>query len=1175
MKIAWGLVFVIILSGCVGNTMNPGEVAACMHATQSQVVDIPACTTNELCNKEWKNAIGTPTFTHIPIGKQSIETQHEIILAWKAMNFAQERLENAHDSCAKGNILGVITHAIPAAGDVQNALYSTEKAQWSTIAALNTTVQIASVEELTRIKDTGLYAAYAEALNILHDLATGNTTSEWGSEWGKNQEYYSNIGEQLTQLPLPAATFEWDNLFSWYDTGVGLAFPEKKKTILWFSTIWKSALNKAVKEKSQNTLLKLLQNIQADEMMQSVEKSTSPKNGLLIKAWKVIVKIEKEWTKMETDEKEKIEELISRWKEGSKTQNELEEKNLEYANTMEKLLPYFEAYSIYSTWKMDPKIDGTKLGILLEIAVVDSAEKKIPLGVRIEQVRKLEKWVNDWEDALENQIQTIENVEKECKELAKVIGASENGGDESACEKVNNTLSDALLDADETIMEIGLNTCVEDVNQILLALWGEELSAETFVAEFGIDSALPACESMKSALTLEYENDPAHEELIELWKKVEHAWKGLLWAQQTQPAFFPGDMALEKEMTKWENAEQYVTAEEAEEQIGELESVYQLLNGKMREGLQAQIIKKRWSFDTEIADPNEPTYKWKATFYIANPFGQTTIIQGSVFVNKPNDNFSSEDEQLLSEGNHFILDEMELPISGKLLGGMGKGEWMNISAGMKIIHTIGKSAEIEETLEVKSILNQEKAEWKWTPLPGTIKETLSATQGGKPLFMQWNDTTLQGIFSIDEENEEIILRYFAEGVVNTHTQLGGTAEEETTHTEWYSIDITNTLNLPFSTSIITGILVPVTGTYTLLLLGEGGEEVSFSIGGLGEIILEDVSLLPNGKRTITAYISTEKIGETPYVQETLEDALSEWMDDEDLSIAAEALKLWNAVQKNTDPTKWPSLVESFLELKAKAENSGSEIIPVPPETGLAPIQIDEEMMRQTENVLKEAASGMEKYKQSLGITCAKLGEIGYYCPIDEKTLREWKTEWTVDEKERVRMDKRETDAQTTQETRMKDKEAREIMEEKWTIRIQNVKEAQNSLESTAQSLMEEIKGIAEGDARSNVQDAWVKGKEALEKKEYGKTIFIAKGLRDYFQSENRISGMFAVPPAGYPLAGIILGGVGFFLYQRRKTKTTQPQPLKPLPTGGSETTHSREPRDSGESLPPRKRREYQ
>ena len=1180
MRVGILIALVLVTSGCVNDGMNPGEMAACIHATRVQVVDVPSCTTEEDCLAEWKKSTGIPAFHHLPVSGNIQEAQHRILLSWQAMRDAQEKLDHAREACEKGSIAGVIQHGIPAAGDVQDALYSVEKAQWSVLEALNESAQRASTEELTRIKDTRAYEKYARILEILHDLATGNPSSEWGKEWGKNQEYYLTIGESLSNQPVPAASYDWEKLFSWYDTGIGIAYPEKKKTMLWFSTLWKGALTSLSKGKSQGIVVDLLQSIQAEEMMQSVEVSVSPTNGLLIVAVTLIAELEKEWTALENEERKTISDMKVLAQELEEKQRALTENAQSFADAMERMNPYFTAYEVNGGWKPFYIEWGWKMQSLWEEAEIDSIEKTLPLGERIEHIRELEKQMKEWNDALEYQEASNQDMEAKCQALAEKMDLiTEGEAAKITCQGVDEIISHiSPADGSEQSWKIGLEACVEKVNAILTAMGGEELNAEKFIVDFGHGAAIPACHSMESALAQQYADDPLNKEWMAKREQVMETWSAWLWAQKWHPNDFPKDDQWTKLMEKWGSEGGWLSPQEVEKQLLEMDGILAKMGEAMHAGLQSSIHSLRWKMMEDGQSPETPINGWKAIFFIPNPFGQTVQWPGAAVIPKPVPDFELEDGTPI-EGDEIIIEAVDFPPGGIELMGVGNGKWATIHSKLTIDHVTGNIAEVKEVLSIESAVDTDLATWERPLTNGIDVDTLRAEVDGKTIPVHIEGDSIHIEWPIHASNEEINLHYFQKGIVAIDTVQLEDSTEDDTALEWYFLSAKNTLGIEFTTSLQTGIAPPPTETYAIMAIDEEGKGVKHSIGMLGEIILDGISFHPLEKREISILISREKEEGKPHIQETMEEALKGWVDDDDddMSIAALAEKLLAVVKKNGDSGKWPSIVEEFLQLKTKveADRGIEELKPLPTE----PITVEKDNRIPEEigiirALIERVGVLSETYKTGLGISCTKLSEVGYYCPIDETTLREWKTEMDRDVKGLTNMEKEWNGGKTNPIQEASDREEREKMRDRWTLRESTITRATEELEQVADGLREELRPLIEGDGRDNVQEAWDKIEKSLEEKEFGKATFIARNLRDFYSSERKGLEFFQIPPAGYPLIGIILVGGGVWFYRRQKRDKNTPVPLKPLPGKGNRTIPSRAQTDNVESSLPRRPKEY-
>jgi hypothetical protein len=466
-------------------------------------------------------------------------------------------------------------------------------------------------------------------------------------------------------------------------------------------------------------------------------------------------------------------------------------------------------------------------------------------------------------------------------------------------------------------------------------------------------------------------------------------------------------------------------------------------------------------------------------------------------------------------------------------------------------------------------------EWKWKTIGGIISPPIQGKMDGKNIQVNHSNTEMSGIIPIDELLEEITLLFTQKGIMDVKTILLKQEEDQGVVNEWYDVTITNTTEYPYSTTIKTGIITPFAGTYTILPLDASGKPVQYSIGVLSDIILQNVEMGPMSTKTVSILLSKEGEEESSFIQEVLEEEINHWMENENPLIAAEAQKLWSKIHTNTNPEKWPTLAQEVMQLKENGEKSGEKIEPTPViQSNLIEEQPSSGYIEKMHASMQNAKEKMGQYEKMLGISCTKLVETGYYCPLDEKTLKEWKKEWETDAKKEGAMSKRAVAEKTTREQKSLDEEQATKISKKWELRTQNTRDAIEEVEKTARGLEAGLKEQTQQDTREDVKGAWEKFKQAIKDEEFGKAIFIGKNLRQYFASENRISGLISIPPAGWPLIGIIVLVGGFFIRKEWKKKKIEPVELKPLPEANGKTSPPRAPHDSGGSSPPRTRGEY-
>ncbi len=456
---------------------------------------------------------------------------------------------------------------------------------------------------------------------------------------------------------------------------------------------------------------------------------------------------------------------------------------------------------------------------------------------------------------------------------------------------------------------------------------------------------------------------------------------------------------------------------------------------------------------------------------------------------------------------------------------------------------------------------------------------------------------ISGVTPIESKNETIRLTYQRTGIITQEVQQIIHVDEGQEIME-YHLALTNHIDYVFASPFSTGIMINPAKNSTILIYDESGNVVTHHAGGLGEIILNIVEVPPKGKREYAILITTPTIGEEPFIQQLLQDTAQEWLHNPNALIAAEAEKIWNKIKTNQNPNNWPSIANDVMALEEKIKTENENAVAVQekwkdiklnfqknPQTYSAEQQgwyavLDErakkddwkgvendisrmelttiksptidlnaagEDIQQLGNWMNTVSIKMDKYKMATSITCSKLENEGYYCPIGDDSFRLWKNEMEEIRKNLQRQAKTIAKGTSNHVALQNDAEYRDGMQNTWKTREQNIEEAISQMKKTAEGMIADVKKIAGEDSRQNVQDAISKAEKAIDGKEYGKAIFIAKNLRTFLVGEIHGLDFLNLPLEGWIILFICVGGGFLWYWKEHLEKKVKPIVLSPLP----------------------------
>lgn len=220
-------------------------------------------------------------------------------------------------------------------------------------------------------------------------------------------------------------------------------------------------------------------------------------------------------------------------------------------------------------------------------------------------------------------------------------------------------------------------------------------------------------------------------------------------------------------------------------------------------------------------------------------------------------------------------------------------------------------------------------------------------------------------------------------------------------------------------------------------------------------------------------------------------------------------------------------------------------------------------VKETIDLAKKVSHDIVAYEKHQSLTCTKLMEVGYVCPISEEHQNKIKSYARDQTKNSEKINQLVTKGKMTNEEKISNEKI--IVEglselQKYESQIMN---ANSVLEKMAEKTVNELIEKTKNENENELSDAREKAKKALENKEFGKAIYVAQNVLTYLKGKNPLTGLSAIPPEGLPLLGVIVAGVSWYGYRKWKEKNKPVIVSQAVPR--SETiTRPNEQRDSDE-----------
>ncbi len=456
--------------------------------------------------------------------------------------------------------------------------------------------------------------------------------------------------------------------------------------------------------------------------------------------------------------------------------------------------------------------------------------------------------------------------------------------------------------------------------------------------------------------------------------------------------------------------------------------------------------------------------------------------------------------------------------------------------------------------------------------------------------MQWYRGTLAHEFTLLEKENTIVLSYLKRDAVRLETKIQSQYEKWGRVYTIYEVSIVNTLSTPISPRITTGVNGDPVWVETVYPTDETGEAVSYTLDAGGNITLENQFLKAREEKKyyITVVTFSNAVDNEIRIQRMLEE-LETLLHYPEKNIRLEANQQYVEIlqlkeEKNAlvaqqkiidfqtkiseleskalvDSEKWAQWEKEWKETVEKTTvesntewiKQGNDALRERDEKKLYDAWTKINMQKEKENnegklsvdyagELKqmiqqwnELETKTDEYEKNLGISCEKLSQVDVICPLGEN---EWNNYQKTIRANQKTIEKWITKMEKTSEEKKEEvwnsiqPEWKKIKQEQPKIK-QDVEEAIALLERMAEERVGTLTRETKNSFQSEITSAVQKAQESLEKKEYGKSIFIAQSMLNYV-NENKGTGWAVIPPMAWPFLGIIGMGGGWMMYRRWK-----------------------------------------
>jgi hypothetical protein len=1186
-NVIWILLGILLVLGCVDSRLTPSELEQCLNSTNSTITHSPICDTQSGCLKKYEQKVGKGSFPFLGVEMNVQLAEKNLIESWKSLNLAQKALKETHNSCLKNSPSVLLNNGILSGTYLEETLFYNERSQQFVLVALQQSVRNAQRFELEKIRDSKAYGAYAELLLILQSIQTKTNKHVIGNKVLENNQYFENAGNTILQQEIGAYDIDLENVFDLYQTTIKITQPGQSKILLAFAPAWQATLTSIQSNFQLKETVKTISLFNAKEIIAHVENGTAVPNGIVVSIIQKIKELENglqeafeemDQTQKRNEQKlQQIEQLVEKLEDGILAIKEQQ-------NKIEQL---FSAYDISQTKVETAGIEKYKEFVKINKAKLISQKNQYiegnkSLGSSIEEGRIIEKELNQVLFEIELIRRQVKMINTNCRLLAKKIADQKSnpaGLIEEAEQFVKNddpktfecvSLIRNIVEHNETAVSVTVQTAQLEECSNETSIFADAMGIDSSVfgtgfllSEFGSEEAAgSACRAAGLNLQQTYEQTTAVKEWNETKQKLKTYFDGISFAKKAHKKSTnktKADSILSKISSfLTENENKIIVLQKVSEKNQEGIKLIETAQELADKIIQNHVDQTEWKTTAEetILAGKETTISWELE--LANPFGRTILQPLIVTKALPPNTFFVDSSQanFLLDGNSIILQNEKIQEKPIKIFSKSIGTLATAKETTSVLQVFGNVAQMQTIIEISA---------KQVPLHVSYRFELPKDADLKTVFVR-NDKGLLPVsiekgavlFTIElkRETELIIVEYQRNDAVEVNSKLTEQKEVFGQIETIYEITVKNNLSEKVKTNISTGISSnPVVTTSTKVFFE--GKEVSFNFDHLFGIVINNAGLLPNQTKKYFADITAVK-DETVWnsLIQNLLYSVSKLANNGSISIATRAAKIRGDLSKllNTNNSEkiadtLPALHNKIRELEKEAEKEELESLKLDKETKPMIEETEKEKsvaensnaetIYSIQNKTKEILENISNYQKELALSCSKLSEVGYLCPVSEKTLREIKNETKENDKKINGLIKI---FEKIQDEKLKQKKLEENLPIISEIENENEKqekillEARTILEKSASALLKKIKEKAGYFQETKVAENIEKAEDSFEKREFGKTIFIAKNLLNYFSSSSPEAGLVSFPAEAWPLLGLLLAGISFIGYKKYNSK---------------------------------------
>ncbi|MDP2665881.1 MAG: hypothetical protein Q8P05_00025 [Candidatus Diapherotrites archaeon] len=751
-----------------------------------------------------------------------------------------------------------------------------------------------------------------------------------------------------------------------------------------------------------------------------------------------------------------------------------------------------------------------------------------------------------------------------CERLLVVLAAEAN-------QLVDLREEDPLVECNERVVRYA-NALGDDTSAFTVELWWQAYPES--------ELAVAACQSRLAHYMGLYESDAVVQEWMMIRKELRTYAEMLSFIVMTRPEVGEEGNAREwmAKMAQFldDSPQDIISLDIVAKKNREGRDMRGELDSAMQKMWQAHAERSHWKLlsGVRLSHPREKVdWEWKVT----NPFGEMVVKEWVARVDKPGF-ITLNSTGFLEDGGKLLIPIREVGKDGIILRGTSDGTFIRSEKEERVVEVVGEDVGVIQHMTWDGSYFPVSIALGWeVSHPKAVFLSARNGKGNVEALLEQGEMVLR--MNVEDEQDFLEISYIIRGGLPHETRL----VEQRTHLgqvfstyEWH---VKNTAHLAVATDIPTSIQAEPLFT-SAVRVDEGGREVAYMVDRGNQVILEMVALAPGGERTFNITIVAPedlgvwraniqslldeldllegKLGERkkwevdalrqdllkllagedrqkiaaalPGIRKRLDTLWADhqaeekefeyvWREFEDKPTATlepERLAAWRAAMQTAirerDLTRAKEIVEE-VDLAVKVVDSPT-MEEESTDSGIIRI---EEWTARAQSIL----DAITAYKKELGITCPKLGEVGYVCPMDEKQIKE-----LGDEMKSLMKQFKGVDS-------VSDRDAEEI-EAVLDRASQRVDEARQLIREMGEQSMNRVINTEWDEPR--VVDAIQQGKVALAAGEWGKAIYIGENIRRYLEEWNAGSGLATLPPESLPVIGIgILAGGGLvYRYWKRK-----------------------------------------